>query len=190
MNSRISPGPSASSGVFRWNIYLGSSRIRSMELSPNNTPPVEVFQQEFNSIKNCLLLACKAIPACLDYITDLQFLHGPACQHLPETAYHRDRWVHGMFYEIVSKMLFTSLLLMRLCVISIACFVLLEKRTSMGTTCNSHPHLLSSSRFWARNILVTVLSTRLQPIFSEWFSLPLTCIHSRRRCGGWGTSGA
>ena len=37
--------------------------------------------------------------------------------NLPETAYHRDQWVHGMFYEIVSKMLLTSLLLMWLCVI-------------------------------------------------------------------------
>ena len=190
MKGRTSPSLSASLGVFCWNIYLRSSRIRGMELSPNNTLPVEIFQQKFNSIKNRLLLACKAIPACPDYITDHQFLHGPACQHLPETAYHRDRWVHGMFYEIASKMLFTSLLLMRLCVISIACFVLLEKCTSMGTTCDSHPHLLSSSRFWARNILVTLLSTRLQPIFGKWFGLPPTCIHSRRRCGGRGTSGA
>ena len=103
MNGRTLPSSSASSGVLLWNIYLGSSIIHSMELSPNNTLPVEVFQQEFNSIKNCLLLACKTIPACPDYITDHQFLHGPACQHLPETAYHRDRWVLECFMKLWVK---------------------------------------------------------------------------------------
>lgn len=63
----------------------------------------ELLQAEVKTIVNRIALACKEIPGSITDLTDDQFEHGhEQCRQLPPDARDRDRWIHCIFYEIVS----------------------------------------------------------------------------------------
>ena len=61
------------------------------------------IKQEVSCIIKRLVLVCREIPAVIIDLTDDPFVHGhEQCRVLPLDARLWDKWVHGMFYELVS----------------------------------------------------------------------------------------
>lgn len=69
----------------------------------------KAIDDEMDLLNNRIILACRKIPECPEELSDIPFGHGHKCAELSEAAYLRDRWVHGIYYEFVSQILFSYL---------------------------------------------------------------------------------
>ena len=113
-----------------------------------------------------LALACKSIPNTTIGLSNVPYTHGLACCELSENQQLWDKWVHGMFYELVS-LHDPCVSLFSLIFSSIPSVGQSARVTFMEFTVTSHLHSLCWWKFWPVDIQVTWLLPKL------WQNLPV-----------------